>query len=156
MPPQENNYPQELYAEYLLKNFAKKNGYQLDHLSPDLTAPNWQFFLLFTPRGKVGVSTHETEMLLRTDSFAEIEYSPKVYLQILTLCLKFNRENRYLKLDYSVSPKPTILIFLRVELLNPTEDWLTRTLVGLWLSIVEVRNELKKIKEQSPQPYQNM
>ena len=142
---QENNFPQELYAEYLLQNFAKKNGYQLIHLSPDLSAPDWQFFELVTPRGIVKVSTHESEMLLHTTSFAEIEYSPEIYLKVLTTCLKFNRENRYFKLDYCVSPKPSILISLNIELLNPTEDWLTQTLVALWFSIDDVRNELNSI-----------
>lgn len=144
---QENNFPQELYAEYLLQNFAKKNGYQLIHLSSDLTVPDWQFFQMSTPRGKVEVSTHESEMLLHTTSFAEVDYSPEIYLKVLTSCLKFNRENRYFKLDYCVFPKPSIILSLSVELLNPTEDWLTRALVALWLNIEEVRKELTRIKD---------
>lgn len=145
--PIEFHFPQELYAEYLLQYFAEKNGYRLYRQSPDLTIPDWQFFLLFIPRGTVEVSTHETEMLLWTDSFAEIEFSSKIYLDVMTLCIQFNRENRYFKLDYCVSPKPSLLLSLSVELLNPTEDGLTRALVALWLNIDEVRKELTGIKE---------
>lgn len=144
---QEFHFPHELYAEYLLQYFAEKNGYRLYHLSPNLTVPDWQFFQLITPRWEVEVSTHETEMLLWSNCFAGIEYSPKIYLKIMTLCLQFNRENRYFKLDYCVSPKPSIFLSLSVELLNPTEDWLTQTLVALWLSIDEIRNKLNRIKE---------
>ena len=143
----EIHFPQELYAEYLLQYIAGKNGYRLYRQSPNLTIPDWQFFTMSTPRGKVEVSTHESEMLLRTASFAEIEYTPEIYLNVLTLCLKFNRENRYFKLDYCVSPKPSILISLNIELLNPTEDWLTQMLVALWLSIDDVRKELRSLKE---------
>ena len=144
---QEFHFPQELYAEYLLQYFAEKNGYRLYHQSPNLTVPDWQFFQMVTPRGEVEVSTHETEMLLWTNSFAEIEFSPKLYLDVLTLCFQFNRENRYFKLDYCVSPKPSIILSFCVELLNPTEDWLTRALVALWLNIEEVRKELNRIKD---------
>ena len=144
---EKNRFPQELYAEYLLQYFAEKNGYRLCRQTPDLTVPDWQFFELVTPRGIVKVSTHETEMLLWMDSFAEIEFSPKIYLDVMTLCFQFNRENRYFKLDYYVSPKPSILLSLSVELLNPTEDWLTRALVALWLNIDDVRKKLNSFKE---------
>ena len=126
----------------VLERFAQENGCKLEH--HESNEMQWKIYSMRYQGGYFVIYTRFCEVVFNYNNFAELPYTPDVYMKVLALCYRFNQRYRYFKLDYEYDQERNLFSFsLSIELINPPCDWLESILTANFSAADVVRKELE-------------